>query len=82
MRLWQLLQNATQAPDDPLVMGIHEVRPSQAMEMGQIMPKLYSHGVPVVRAGPPASVLPIGQARRESARAPSARLRQSTFPTG
>src|SRR5271166_765029 len=38
MRLWQLLQNATGAPDDQIVIGIHEVPPSQAMEMGQIMP--------------------------------------------
>jgi phenylpyruvate tautomerase PptA (4-oxalocrotonate tautomerase family) len=37
-RLWQLLQAATGAPDDQLVLGIQEVPPSQAMEMGQIMP--------------------------------------------
>jgi phenylpyruvate tautomerase PptA (4-oxalocrotonate tautomerase family) len=36
--LWQLLQNATGAPDDEIVIGIQEVPPSQAMEMGQIMP--------------------------------------------
>jgi phenylpyruvate tautomerase PptA (4-oxalocrotonate tautomerase family) len=37
-RLWALLQNATGAADDQIVIGIQEVPPSQAMEMGQIMP--------------------------------------------
>jgi phenylpyruvate tautomerase PptA (4-oxalocrotonate tautomerase family) len=37
-RLWQLLQDATGAPDDEIVLGIQEVPPSQAMEMAQIMP--------------------------------------------
>jgi phenylpyruvate tautomerase PptA (4-oxalocrotonate tautomerase family) len=37
-RLWQLLQDATGAGDDQIVLGIQEVPPSQAMEMGQIMP--------------------------------------------
>jgi phenylpyruvate tautomerase PptA (4-oxalocrotonate tautomerase family) len=37
-RLWTLLQDATGAPDDQIVLGIQEVPPSQAMEMGQIMP--------------------------------------------
>ena len=37
-RLWQLLQDATGAPDDQIVLGIQEVPSSQAMEMGQIMP--------------------------------------------
>jgi phenylpyruvate tautomerase PptA (4-oxalocrotonate tautomerase family) len=37
-RLWQLLQDATGAPDDQIVLGIQEVPASQAMEMGQIMP--------------------------------------------
>ena len=37
-RLWELLQAATGAPDDEIVLGIQEVPPSQAMEMGQIMP--------------------------------------------
>jgi phenylpyruvate tautomerase PptA (4-oxalocrotonate tautomerase family) len=37
-RLWELLQAATGAPDDQIVIGIQEVPPSQAMEMGQIMP--------------------------------------------
>jgi len=32
-----LLQNATGAADDQIVIGIQEVPPSQAMEMGQIM---------------------------------------------
>ena len=39
-RLWQLLQAATGAPDDQLVIGVQEVPPSQAMEMGQIMPEV------------------------------------------
>jgi phenylpyruvate tautomerase PptA (4-oxalocrotonate tautomerase family) len=37
-RLWDLLQEATSAADDQIVLGIQEVPPSQAMEMGQIMP--------------------------------------------
>jgi phenylpyruvate tautomerase PptA (4-oxalocrotonate tautomerase family) len=37
-QLWHLLQNATGAPDDQIVLGIQEVPPSQAMEMGKIMP--------------------------------------------
>jgi phenylpyruvate tautomerase PptA (4-oxalocrotonate tautomerase family) len=37
-RLWELLQTATGAPDDEIVIGIQEVPPSQAMEMGKIMP--------------------------------------------
>jgi phenylpyruvate tautomerase PptA (4-oxalocrotonate tautomerase family) len=37
-RLWELLQQATGAPDDQIVIGVQEVPPSQAMEMGQIMP--------------------------------------------
>jgi phenylpyruvate tautomerase PptA (4-oxalocrotonate tautomerase family) len=37
-RLWELLQDATGAPDDQIVIGIQEFPPSQAMEMGQIMP--------------------------------------------
>ena len=36
--LWDLLQQATGAPDDQIVIGIQEVPASQAMEMGQIMP--------------------------------------------
>lgn len=39
-RLWEILQNATRAPDDQIVIGITEVPPSQAMEMGQVMPEL------------------------------------------
>src|ERR1700733_6657477 len=35
-RLWLLLQNATRAPDDQIVIGVQEVPPSQAMEMGKI----------------------------------------------
>jgi phenylpyruvate tautomerase PptA (4-oxalocrotonate tautomerase family) len=37
-RLWKLLQDAIGAPDDQIVLGIQEVPPSQAMEMGQLMP--------------------------------------------
>ncbi|GLQ45920.1 hypothetical protein GCM10007862_09710 [Dyella lipolytica] len=37
-RLWHMFQTATGAPDDQIVIGIQEVSPSQAMEMGQIMP--------------------------------------------
>ncbi len=37
-RLWTLLQAATRAPDDQIVIGVQEVPPSQAMEMGKIMP--------------------------------------------
>jgi phenylpyruvate tautomerase PptA (4-oxalocrotonate tautomerase family) len=39
-RLWEILQRATHAPDDQIVVGIHEVPPSQAMEMGQVMPEV------------------------------------------
>ena len=41
-RLWSLLQDATGAPDEEIVLGIQEVPPSQAMEMGQIMPDVAS----------------------------------------
>jgi phenylpyruvate tautomerase PptA (4-oxalocrotonate tautomerase family) len=37
-RLWELLQAATNAPDDQIVIGIQELPASQAMEMGKIMP--------------------------------------------
>jgi phenylpyruvate tautomerase PptA (4-oxalocrotonate tautomerase family) len=37
-QLWDLLQQATGALDDQIVIGIQEVPASQAMEMGQIMP--------------------------------------------
>jgi phenylpyruvate tautomerase PptA (4-oxalocrotonate tautomerase family) len=37
-RLWRLVQVATNAPDDQIVLGIQEVPASQAMEMGVIMP--------------------------------------------
>jgi len=39
-RLWGLLQAATDAPDDQIVIGIQEVSASQAMEMGKIMPEV------------------------------------------
>jgi len=41
-RLWQLLQTATGAPDDQIVIGIQELPGSQAMEMGKIMPDVAS----------------------------------------
>jgi phenylpyruvate tautomerase PptA (4-oxalocrotonate tautomerase family) len=37
-KLWGLLQQATGAADEQIVIGIQEVPPSQAMEMGRIMP--------------------------------------------
>jgi phenylpyruvate tautomerase PptA (4-oxalocrotonate tautomerase family) len=37
-RLWNLFQDATGLPDDQIVLGIQELPPNQAMEMGQIMP--------------------------------------------
>ena len=37
-RLWELLQQATDAPDDQIVIGVQEVPASQAMELGKIMP--------------------------------------------
>ena len=42
-RVWQLCQDATGAPDDEIVLGIQEVPPSQAMEIGQIMPDVGEH---------------------------------------
>jgi phenylpyruvate tautomerase PptA (4-oxalocrotonate tautomerase family) len=39
-RLWTLFQTATGAADDQIVIGIQELPPSQAMEMGQIMPEV------------------------------------------
>ena len=39
-RLWSLVQAATGAPDEEIVLGIQEVPSSQAMEMGQSMPDL------------------------------------------
>jgi hypothetical protein len=41
-RLWALVQGATGAPDEEIVIGIQEVPSSQAMEMGQIMPDVAS----------------------------------------
>jgi phenylpyruvate tautomerase PptA (4-oxalocrotonate tautomerase family) len=37
-RLWSLMQGATGAPNEEIVLGIQEVPSSQAMEMGLIMP--------------------------------------------
>jgi phenylpyruvate tautomerase PptA (4-oxalocrotonate tautomerase family) len=42
VELWRLLQDATGAPDDQIVIGIQEVPASQAMEMGKIMPDVDS----------------------------------------
>lgn len=42
-RLWDLLQAATGAPDEEIVIGIQEVPASQAMEMAQIMPDIAEH---------------------------------------
>ena len=39
-RLRELLQGATRAPDDQIVIGIQEVPASQAMEMGKLMPEV------------------------------------------
>jgi phenylpyruvate tautomerase PptA (4-oxalocrotonate tautomerase family) len=39
-RLWELLQHATGASDNQIVIGVNEVPPSQAMEMGKIMPEV------------------------------------------
>jgi hypothetical protein len=36
-RRWKLLQDATCAPDDQIVIGVQELPASQAMEMGKIM---------------------------------------------
>jgi phenylpyruvate tautomerase PptA (4-oxalocrotonate tautomerase family) len=41
-RLWSLVQAATAAPDEEIVLGIQEVPSCQAMEMGQIMPDVAS----------------------------------------
>jgi phenylpyruvate tautomerase PptA (4-oxalocrotonate tautomerase family) len=41
-RLWPLVQAATRAPDEEIVLGIQEVPSSQAMEMGQVMPDVAS----------------------------------------
>ncbi len=38
--LWQLLERATGAAHDQIVIGIQEVPASQAMEMGVIMPEV------------------------------------------
>jgi phenylpyruvate tautomerase PptA (4-oxalocrotonate tautomerase family) len=39
-RLWSLVQAATGASDEEIVLGIQEVPSSQAMEMGQVMPEV------------------------------------------
>jgi phenylpyruvate tautomerase PptA (4-oxalocrotonate tautomerase family) len=41
-RLWSMVQTATGAPDEEIVLGIQEVPSSQAMEMRQIMPDVES----------------------------------------
>jgi phenylpyruvate tautomerase PptA (4-oxalocrotonate tautomerase family) len=40
--LWSLVQAATGASDEEIVLGIQEVPSSQAMEMGEIMPDVAS----------------------------------------
>jgi phenylpyruvate tautomerase PptA (4-oxalocrotonate tautomerase family) len=42
-RLWVLVQKATGAADDQVVLGIQEVPASQAMEMGRVMPDVGEH---------------------------------------
>jgi phenylpyruvate tautomerase PptA (4-oxalocrotonate tautomerase family) len=39
-RLWSMLQSATGATDEQMLVAIQEAPASQAMEMGQIMPEL------------------------------------------
>ncbi len=39
-RLWEFVQQATRASDNQIVIGVNEVPPSQAMEMGKIMPEI------------------------------------------
>jgi phenylpyruvate tautomerase PptA (4-oxalocrotonate tautomerase family) len=41
-RLWSLVQAATGAPDEEIVLGIQEVPSSQAMEMGKVMADIAS----------------------------------------
>jgi phenylpyruvate tautomerase PptA (4-oxalocrotonate tautomerase family) len=38
-RLWKLIQSATGAPKEQIVLGIQELPASQAMEMGIVMPE-------------------------------------------
>jgi len=49
-RLWALLQTATGAADDQIVIGIQELPASQAMEMAAIMPDV--NGPPRPDRGP------------------------------
>jgi hypothetical protein len=42
--LWTLFQAATAASDEQIVIGIQEVSPSQAMEMGKVMPEVAGEG--------------------------------------
>lgn len=39
-QLWKIFQRATEAPDNHIVIGVNEVPPSQAMEMGKVMPSV------------------------------------------
>jgi phenylpyruvate tautomerase PptA (4-oxalocrotonate tautomerase family) len=59
-RLWSLVQAATGAPDEEIVLGIQEVPSSQAMEMGQIMPDVASSRLALTRLGD--GCLPCGAA--------------------
>ena len=40
--LWHLLQTATAAPDDQIAIALQEVPPSDAMEMGEVMPDVHA----------------------------------------
>jgi len=40
--LWRLIQRATGAATEQIVLGMYEVPPSQAMEMGVVMPDVVS----------------------------------------
>ncbi|WP_157817153.1 tautomerase family protein [Bradyrhizobium sp. SK17] len=43
-RIWDIVQDATGAAEDQIVLGIQEVPASQAMEMGKIMPDVADQG--------------------------------------
>ncbi len=43
-QLWAMFQAATAASDEQIVIGIQEVSPSQAMEMGKVMPDVAGEG--------------------------------------
>jgi len=43
LQLWSMLQSATGARDEQMLVAIQEAPASQAMEMGQVMPELQDH---------------------------------------